>query len=191
MACLNLATLAKDQADHGLNKEATAEADKLFSRVIRDFPKFNQAHNAKRELEELRRMAIGNPAPPMEGTDLDGNPLSLSDYRGKVVVVYFWGRYYDNADDHHQLLTAMAGKPFALVGVNDDEKPATARATLEKHKITWPSLWDGVYWKGPIHSNWYVRKWPSTYILDQNGIIRYRDLRWFADLEKAVTSLLQ
>jgi hypothetical protein len=191
-ACFNLATLAKDQAKHGLNQKATAEADKLFDRVIREFPKFNEVHNAKRELDELRRMSIGNPAPPIEGVDLDGQPMRLSDYRGKVVLVYFWGpRYYDHAEEHHKLLAAMAGKPFAIVGVNDAEKPSIAKPVVEKHQITWPSFWDGVYWKGPIHSNWQVRSWPSTYILDQNGIIRYRDLRWFNELEKAVNSLLQ
>lgn len=191
MACYNLAVFAKEKAKHGLNQEATAEADKLFDRVIRDFPKFNQVHNAKRELTELRRMAIGNPAPPLEGVDLDGNPLRLSDYRGKVVLVYFWGpRYYDHSEEHEKLLASMAGKPFAILGVNDGEKPEIGKAIVEKRKITWPSFWDGRYWTGTIHSNWMVRYWPATYILDQNHVIRYRDLRWHGELEKAVNSLL-
>jgi len=191
MACFNLATLAKDHATNGLNKQATGEADKLFERVIREFPKFNQRHNAERELDELRRMSIGNPAPEIEGVDLDGQPMRLSDYRGKVVLVYFWGHYYDQAEEHQKLVAAMAGKPFVIIGVNCDEKPATAKAILEKHHITWPSYFDGRYWEGPIHAKWQVRKWPSTYILDQNGVIRYRDLRWFKELEEAVNSLLR
>ncbi|HKQ40595.1 MAG TPA: sigma-70 family RNA polymerase sigma factor [Verrucomicrobiae bacterium] len=190
MACFNLATLAKDRATNGLNNEAKAEADKLFERVIREFPKFNQVHNATRELDELRRMSIGNQAPDIEGVDLEGQPMRLSDYRGKVVLVYFWGHYYDNFDEHHKLIAAMDGKPFALIGVNCDEKPGTAKAILEKHQIAWPSFFDGVYWEGPIHAKWQVRKWPSTYILDKNGIIRYRDLRGFKELQEAVNSLL-
>ena len=37
--------------------------------------------------------AIGRPAPEIEGEDLDGNPFKLSDYRGKVVVLDFWGNW--------------------------------------------------------------------------------------------------
>jgi hypothetical protein len=36
-------------------------------------------------------LAIGNPAPEITGTGVDGKPLKLSDYRGKVVVLDFWG----------------------------------------------------------------------------------------------------
>jgi cytochrome oxidase Cu insertion factor (SCO1/SenC/PrrC family) len=39
------------------------------------------------------RPAIGRPAPEIEGEDLDGNPFKLSDYRGKVVVLDFWGNW--------------------------------------------------------------------------------------------------
>ena len=41
----------------------------------------------------LRHLAIGKPAPEIEGEDIDGKPLRLSDYRGKVVVLDFWGHW--------------------------------------------------------------------------------------------------
>jgi hypothetical protein len=39
------------------------------------------------------RVQAGQPAPEIEGTDLDGQPLKLSDYRGKVVLLSFWGKW--------------------------------------------------------------------------------------------------
>jgi hypothetical protein len=45
------------------------------------------------ELFELRNLAIGKTAPDIAGDDLDGKPLKLSDYRGKVVVLDFWGHW--------------------------------------------------------------------------------------------------
>jgi len=45
------------------------------------------------ELFELRRLQVGMPAPEIEGEDLDGVPFKLSDYRGKVVVLDFWGNW--------------------------------------------------------------------------------------------------
>lgn len=51
----------------------------------------NLAKAAKGNLFELHNLAIGKPAPEIEGEDIDGNPMKLSDYRGKVVVLDFWG----------------------------------------------------------------------------------------------------
>ena len=45
---------------------------------------------AQAELYEMRCLAVGKPAPNTKGADRDGQPLQLSDYRGKVVLLYFW-----------------------------------------------------------------------------------------------------
>jgi hypothetical protein len=46
--------------------------------------------NAKTELFVIRRLALGKEAPDIEGPDQDGQRFKLSDYRGKVVLLYFW-----------------------------------------------------------------------------------------------------
>lgn len=48
---------------------------------------------AKRELFEVRYLSIGKEAPDMDGTDQNGERLKLSDYRGKVVLLYFWSEF--------------------------------------------------------------------------------------------------
>jgi len=47
----------------------------------------------KTELFELRHLAIGKEPPDIEGEDIDGKKFKLSDYRGKVVVIDFWGNW--------------------------------------------------------------------------------------------------
>ena len=47
----------------------------------------------KAVLYEMRHLAIGKEAPDITGTDQDGQAFKLSDYRGKVVLVYFWSEY--------------------------------------------------------------------------------------------------
>lgn len=51
------------------------------------------AERAETELFEIRNLAVGKTAPEIEGVDLDGEPLKLSDYRGKVVLLDFWGNW--------------------------------------------------------------------------------------------------
>jgi hypothetical protein len=48
---------------------------------------------ARDELFEMRRLAVGKESPDIDGTDQDGKQFKLSDYRGKVVLLYFWSEY--------------------------------------------------------------------------------------------------
>lgn len=51
------------------------------------------ANQAKAELYELRHLSIGKQVPDIAGTDQDGKAFKLSDYRGKVVLLYFWAEF--------------------------------------------------------------------------------------------------
>jgi peroxiredoxin len=71
------------------------------------------------------------------------------------------------------LVKRSEGKPFALVGINSDDKEAL-RKTIEKEKMTWRSFWDGGNTSGPIASKWNVSGWPTLYVVDAKGVIRYK-----------------
>ncbi len=77
-------------------KGAATEAEKIFEKVIAQFgdlPHYRgtMAQAAQGELFELRNLNIGQAAPEIEGEDVDGKKFKLSDYRGQVVVLDFWG----------------------------------------------------------------------------------------------------
>jgi hypothetical protein len=86
------------------------------------------------------------------------------------------------------LVKRLEGKPFALLGVNSDPKERL-KQVLVKEKITWPSWWDGGDTSGPIASKWNVNGWPTIYVLDHKGVIRFKDPR-SEELDQAVDSLL-
>ncbi len=71
-------------------------AEGLFERVVKEFsdlkgPEESIAKSAERELFEMRNLAVGKTAPEIEGEDIEGKTFKLSDYRGKVVLLDFWG----------------------------------------------------------------------------------------------------
>ncbi|HXJ57288.1 MAG TPA: sigma-70 family RNA polymerase sigma factor [Verrucomicrobiae bacterium] len=192
-ACFALANWAKQEAKFGQDKKATATAEKLFERAMGEFGKVTQRgwkleELARPELSELRTLIIGKLAPEIEGVDLDGQPMRLSDYRGKVVVLTFWWNGYIEAPEHRKLVEQMFGRPFAFVGVYGDDELAKGRAEIEKYQITWPSFLDKR--DGPIAKAWNVRSWPNIWVLDANGVIRYRNARG-SELTKAVETLLR
>ena len=88
------------------------------------------------------------------------------------------------------LVKKLAGRPFALLGVNSDKDLAKLRPKLEKNNITWRSFWNGPEGtRGPISKAWDVMGWPTIYIFDKDGIIRERNKR-NAEMEVAVMAIL-
>ena len=88
------------------------------------------------------------------------------------------------------LVQRLADKPFAILGINSDADKQALQKVFAKEKITWRSWWDGGSTEGPIASRWNVSGWPTIYVVDAKGIIRYRDLRG-KELDKAVDTLLK
>ena len=87
------------------------------------------------------------------------------------------------------LVKKMEGKPFVLLGVNSDPKERVRRA-MKKENITWRSWWDGGDSFGPIATKWNVHSWPTVYVLDQRGVIRYRNVR-DKTLDEAIDLLIR
>ncbi len=87
------------------------------------------------------------------------------------------------------LVKRLAGKPFALLGVNSDRDREALKGVMAKEEITWRSWWDGGSTRGPIAGQFNVSSWPTIYVLDAKGVIRYKGVRGEA-MDKAVDTLL-
>jgi peroxiredoxin len=141
---------------------------------------------------------IGQVAPDIEGEDVDGVRFKLSDYRGKVVALVFWGTWCPPCCaqlPHEQALVArLQGQPFALLSVNGDRVTESAerdqlKRFLAKHHVTWRQWCDGGP-GGPIAQQYQVTNFPTVYVMDGGGVVRYRDVRG-PDLDRAVDELLR
>ncbi len=86
------------------------------------------------------------------------------------------------------LVKRLEGKSFALLGVNSDTKDRL-KQVIKKEKLTWRHWWDGGDTSGPIASKWNVTGWPTIYVLDHKGVIRYKEVRE-KTMDAAVDKLL-
>ena len=176
-----------------------AEAGTLYEAVIDRFGDLptkragNLGRVAAGELFNLRHLSVGRVAPEVEGRDVDGRPLKLSDHRGKVVVVTFGGDWCGSCKamypQERALVERHKDRPFALLSVMSDKQRATLAAAIESREITWPCWWDESP-EGPIAARWGIDTWPSIFVLDPAGVIRARDVRE-AELDRAVDDLLR
>ena len=88
------------------------------------------------------------------------------------------------------LVRKLANKPFAIVGVNSDRNLDKVRSTAAKKSISWRSFWNGEEGtQGPISKKWQITGWPTTYLIDKDGVIRHKNLRGEA-LDKAIEELI-
>jgi hypothetical protein len=91
------------------------------------------------------------------------------------------------------LVKKMENKPFALLGINSDGSKDDLKKVIDKEKMTWRSWYDGGSTDGPIATMWNVEGWPTLYLIDHKGVIRYK---WLGNpgekvMDEAIEKLLK
>lgn len=123
--------------------------------------------------QELKPWKAG-PTPPLALSDLNGKPVKLADYRGKVVMVQFWATYcppcIKEMPSMMRLEQKLAGKPFVILAVNMGETDKEVRDFLKKINVDFSILMDS---DGKALADWKVFVAPSTFLVDARGNIRY------------------
>jgi peroxiredoxin len=118
--------------------------------------------------------------------------MKLSDSRGQVVTLLFWSALCpveQEAREFRRLVEQMDGKPFVVLGIHADDNTEKAKAVAEENQMSWPSFQDAR--QGPISKTYNINGWPTIYVLDRKGVIRYRGLYHRSDIAAAVDKLLQ
>jgi len=172
----------------------TVKGDALLAQLKRDYPDSEQVKALKQqeESEKVRAgLVMGAKFPDFKEKDLDGKPLSVSSYKGKVILLDFWATWcppcraelpnvIKTYDTYHK-------DGFEIIGISLDRDRDREKLVsfLKEKKMTWPQFFDGKYWQNKLAVKYGVQSIPTTYLLDGQGVIIGKDLRGEA-LEKAV-----
>ena len=105
--------------------------------------------------------------------DLDGTPISLADYRGKVVLLDFWAVWCGPCLGEIPRIKAVYekyhDKGFDVIGVSLDEDAAVLREFIKEKEIPWRQIFDGQKGAGHLVQQYGIRGIPAPFLIDREG----------------------
>jgi len=181
----------------------TDKGIELIKQLQRDFPETTVGQNAYKMLDAIKQQAEakriqsslvpGKDFPSFDEKDVAGKPLSLTHYKGKVVLIDFWatwcGPCVNELPNVLKTYEKYHAKGFEIIGISlDDNAQKLAGFTKEKN-MAWQQFFDGQGWLNKLAVKYGVHSIPATYLLDGEGKIIGKDLGG-DELEKAVAKAL-
>ncbi|MCA9665637.1 MAG: TlpA family protein disulfide reductase [Myxococcales bacterium] len=145
----------------------------------------------KRVCLGLQPVELNAQAPDWSLTDLAGKKHSLSDYKGRTLLLHFWFTQCPPCIEELPSLVHMAArmagnKKFEVVTVNVDDNIADVKAFAKKHKLGGlPILYDK---SKKVPRSYGTLKFPESYLIDGSGVVRYRFVNkrnWESHLARA------
>ncbi|MCZ7640250.1 MAG: TlpA family protein disulfide reductase [Verrucomicrobia bacterium] len=144
-------------------------------------------------LQKQAALAVGKTFPDFQEKDLDGQPLSLANYKGKVVLVDFWATWCGPCLSELPNVQAAYRKHhergFDIVGISLDNDREKLTNFIKQKELPWKQYFDGQGWKTKLAQEYGINSIPATYLLDGTGKIIARNLRGPA-LDTAVAEAL-
>lgn len=170
-------TLGRTWYEMGLNR---AKALENFRIVAEEHPASQHASSAAMYVRELEDLADGRAAPAFEGMTLEGKPLTLASFEGKVVLIDFWASWcepcVDQVKDLQRAWRRYHDRGFEIIGVSLDDDLDAARQFVEDNQVRWPNVASGQGMLDPVAEKYSVQTIPTSYLVGRDGKIVARGL---------------
>ena len=138
--------------------------------------------------------SIGSPAPDFKLPNLDGQSTSLSDLRGKPVLINFWATWCPPCRDEMPYLQEVyeewSDKGLVVLAINLGEDPSKVKGFLQSRNLSLPVLLDT---KQATAQEYNIRGIPTTFFIDKDGIIQDKVIGAFqskAQIEKKLGEIM-
>jgi peroxiredoxin len=166
-------------ANRYLYQADLASLKKVMDGIDPSHMEADEAVKLKERIAKLETVEIGKKLPALSQATPTGDPLSISDVKGQVVLVDFWASWCRPCRAQNPELVALhkefSGRGFEIVGVSfDDNKEAWTEA-IAKDGLTWPQMSDLGGWNNAAADLYSIRAIPQNIVIDSKGVIVLRN----------------
>lgn len=127
---------------------------------------------------------VGKLAPEFQLPNLDGQVISLSDLRGKPVLINFWATRCPDCREEmpylQQVYEGWSGKGLVLLTIDIGESPATIKEFMQSNNLTMPVLLDT---SQSVEQRYNITAIPTTFLIDKEGIVQVKRIGAFPSAE--------
>ncbi len=166
--------------------------DNLVSELNENYPNNKMISTLMQQLEDMRILSIGQPAPDITLPNPDGEVVNLSDLRGKYVLIDFWAAWCKPCREENpnvvRLYNQYKESGFEVFGVSLDRTKEAWVKAIADDQLTWTHVSDLKYFNSEAAGTYQINAIPATYLLDPDGKIIAKDLRG-ASLENKLKEL--
>jgi peroxiredoxin len=136
---------------------------------------------------------VGSDALNFTQTDTNGQPVALSSFRGKYVLVDFWASWCRPCRQENpnvvKAFHKFKDRNFTILGVSLDQNKDSWMKAINDDHLAWNHVSDLRQWQNEVAQLYHIQSIPQNFLIDPNGKIIAKDLRG-EDLEKKLCELL-
>jgi len=171
-----------------------AKAESILRGLAEEYPQTQAGRTAQARLFKQDRLQVGMKMPGLQGRDVSGKLIRLSQFRGSVVLVVFWKssskRSMAMLPELRKAARRFAGKQFTILGVNCEPSRQAYKEIIAKEGLPWLNIFDGDSAKGLIADALHIQSLPAVFLLDEKGTIRYQG-SYSEQVEQTIKKLIE
>lgn len=180
---------------YAINNNEPASLEAAYKMLKPAIQQSEKGKELAKRIQGMRSGEVGDMAPNFKSPDTEGKMVSLSDYKGKYVLVDFWATWCIPciAEFPHlrKAYTDFSGKNFEILGVSLDRPDSKEKwlKMIKEENLAWKQVSDLKWWYSDAAFLYNVNSAPANFLVDPNGKIIAKNLRG-ADLEKKLAEVL-